>query len=290
MTHELPVTEDELHALLDGELPDDRRQDVEAWLAAHPDDAARMAAWRAQADMIRRRYGGVVEEPVPERLALDRLLHTRAPRPWLAAVAALLALMVGAAGGWFGRGAWDIAPMPATITADAIKAYKLYAVEVRHPVEVPGSEAAHLQQWLSRRVEHPLRAPDLELMGLKLVGGRLLPGPRGAAAFFMYEATSGERYTLYCSHAGAADATMRYRDAGKAAAYYWTDEGFTYVMSGPPDRDRLHLVANDAYRQLERGGRPQRSTWFDPRRMEANNGPPMTRVPVDCCIRPPSQP
>ena len=68
-----PVTEDELHAFVDGELPADRRDAVDAWLAAHPDDMARVAAWRAQADAIRARYDSVATEPVPARLALDRI-------------------------------------------------------------------------------------------------------------------------------------------------------------------------------------------------------------------------
>ena len=61
-----PVTEDELHAYVDGELPADRQDAVEAWLAAHPDEAARVAAWRAQAEAIRARYGAVANEPVPD--------------------------------------------------------------------------------------------------------------------------------------------------------------------------------------------------------------------------------
>ena len=71
---ELPVTEDELHALVDGELPDDRKEAVSAWFAANPDRAALVAAWRAQADSIRARYGAVVNEPVPERLQLDQII------------------------------------------------------------------------------------------------------------------------------------------------------------------------------------------------------------------------
>jgi anti-sigma factor RsiW len=260
---DLPVTEDELHALVDGELADDRRHDVEAWLATHPEDAARVASWRAHAELIRIRYGGVASEPVPDRLCLDKLLSANAPRRWLAVAAALVALVIGSASGWFSRGAWDDAPVTKTIAADAIEAYKLYMPEVRHPVEVPGTEAAHLQQWLSRRVDHPVRPPDLQLLGLKLVGGRLLPGPQGAAAaFFMYEGPSGERFTLYGSRGGVSDTAMRYRLAGQAAAFYWTDEGFTYVLSGPADRDRLLKVANTIYRQLERPGQPQRSTWL----------------------------
>ena len=70
---EPPVTEEELHAYVDGELAADRRVAVEQWLAAHADDAARVAAWRAQADAIRARYGAIADEPVPARFDLDRL-------------------------------------------------------------------------------------------------------------------------------------------------------------------------------------------------------------------------
>ena len=44
-----PVSEEELHAYVDGELPIERREAIEAWLASHPDDSARVATWRAQA-------------------------------------------------------------------------------------------------------------------------------------------------------------------------------------------------------------------------------------------------
>ena len=259
---QLPVSEDELHALVDGELSDDRRHDVEAWLASHPEDAARVAGWRAQAELIRLRYGGAANQPVPEdRFAIERLLRAERPGRWLAAVAALAMFAIGGLAGWFGRGAWDGGPAAKSITTEAIDAHKLYVVEVRHPVEVPGEEAAHLQQWLSRRVEHEVRAPDLQPLGLKLVGGRLLPGPKGAAAFFMYEGASGERFTLYCSRAGAPDTALRYQAAGAVAAFYWIDRDFSYVVSGPADRDRLQKVAESAYEQLEnRVPRRDRST------------------------------
>ena len=45
MTEQM-ISEDELHAYVDGELPADRRGAVEAWLASHAEDAARVAAWR----------------------------------------------------------------------------------------------------------------------------------------------------------------------------------------------------------------------------------------------------
>ena len=37
------VSDDELHAYVDGELPADRHDAVEAWLATHPEDAGKVA-------------------------------------------------------------------------------------------------------------------------------------------------------------------------------------------------------------------------------------------------------
>src|SRR5581483_11891697 len=202
MDSDLPVTEDELHAFVDGELAADRREAVEAWLAAHPEDAARVAVWRSQMEAIRARYGDIGVQPVPPRLMLDRLDRARQSRFAFGVAAAIAALVVGTAVGWIAHGASAAAPSEIeAMTAEALDAYKLYVVEVRHPVEVPGSESEHLVQWLSKRMGYPMRAPNLEKLGLNLVGGRLLPGPNGAAAaFLMYESASGERFTLYCAH------------------------------------------------------------------------------------------
>jgi anti-sigma factor RsiW len=251
----VPVTEDELHALVDGELPADRRADVEAWLADHAEDAARVAAWRTQGELIRLKYGAVADEPLPQRFSLERL--ARNGRPWrkVAMAAAVAAFAAGGLSGWLVRGAWDGAPAARTVVAEALEAHRLYIAEVRHPIEVP-ADAGHLMPWLSRRVGHQLRAPDLESFGLKLIGGRLLPGPKSPAALFMYESPSGERFTLYCARATSpAETALRYRASGQVAAFYWVEGEFGYVVSGPADRDRLQKVAESAYEQMEsRGG------------------------------------
>jgi anti-sigma factor RsiW len=77
----IPVTEDELHAYVDNELPAERRGDVEAWLAARPEDAARVQSWRAMAEMLHARYDSVLDEPVPKRLELEQLMNP--PRRWI---------------------------------------------------------------------------------------------------------------------------------------------------------------------------------------------------------------
>src|SRR5437879_13021040 len=101
----IPVTEDELHAFVDNELPAERRSDVEAWLAAHPDDAARVQSWRAMAETLHARYDSVADEAVPKRLEIERLV--RQPRKWIyGAIAATLAAFIAGGGvGWIARGA-----------------------------------------------------------------------------------------------------------------------------------------------------------------------------------------
>jgi anti-sigma factor RsiW len=251
----LPVTEDELHAYVDGELSPDRQEVVAAWLASHPDAGTQFAAWRSQAESIRARYGTVVHEGVPPRLRLDRLVRRERSWTMIAAAASVAAFLIGGAAGWVAHGA-STAPGSGfdKVTSDALEAYRLYTVEVRHPVEVPGAERAHMTQWLSKRLGYEQRIPDLQSLGLKLVGGRLLPGLNGAAAFYMYEGPSGERFTMYCSRSSVPESALRYKDTDRVAAFYWVDEKIAYVVSGPADRDQMERVTKAIYDQMDRTG------------------------------------
>jgi anti-sigma factor RsiW len=250
----IPVTEDELHAYVDGELPAERRAAVEAWIATHPLDAEKLKAWRQMSDMLHAKYDSVSDEPVPARLSVDTL--ARAPRRWMmgAIAATLVAFAVGGGAGWIAHGANAKPSLFANFTVDALDAHKLYVVEVRHPVEVAANERAHLQQWLSKRVGYDIKAPDLDASGLKLVGGRLLPGPNGPAAFFMYETVSGERFTIFTSRAKTDATQMRYASNDNDGALFWADRGVGYVVSGPTDKDRLTQVARLVYDQTEKAG------------------------------------
>jgi anti-sigma factor RsiW len=250
----IPVTEDELHAYVDNELPAERRGDVEAWLTAHLDDAARVQSWREMADALHARYDSIADEAVPKRLEIDRLV--RQPRKWLygAVAATLAAFIVGGGIGWVARGVASAPSAFQNFTLDALDAHRLYVVEVRHPVEVAGSDRDHLVQWLSKRCGYDVMAPELDVTGLKLVGGRLLPGPEAPAAFLMYESPTGERFTIYISKADTRTTHMRYQISGDDGAMFWADGSVGYVVSGPVDKARLNQVAHLVYDQTEKVG------------------------------------
>lgn len=251
----MPVTEDELHALVDNELPDDRRAAVETWLATHPDDAGRVAAWRAIGDAMHARYDAVADEAIPKRLELDRLASQ--PRKWMIAAAAaiLVAFAAGSGVGWFARDASAAVVTAAdpieTMREEAFAAHRLYIGEVRHAIEVRAEEN-HLLPWLSRRIGMTLRAPDLSKFDLKLLGGRLLPCIDGPAALLMYENAAGERVTLYATQLKAPRTSFRYQEAGKFASIHWVAENYGWVVSGPADKPRLKGIAMAAIEQSDR--------------------------------------
>ena len=198
------VTEAELHAYFDGELDAERRRAVEAHLATHPEDADRLESYRGHDKLIRRAYRTLADRPISPRM-IRLLMHHGAMRPrrrwlWPAAglAAGILLFAVGTTSGWYGRALLAPAePRAHALVADAAAAHLVYAVEVRHPVEVPASEQAHLATWLGRRLDVPLRVPDLTESGFELVGGRLLPAEQGRpAAQLMYQDGGGRRVTL----------------------------------------------------------------------------------------------
>lgn len=245
----MSVTEQALHAYVDGLLDADARAVVEAHLAAHPDDAARVQAYQAQNAALRAAFDPVLEEPVPVRM--KRI----PPSPRLARFAAAAAwLVVGGAGGWFAHAFLTPAgPQPGTpLARQAAVAHVVYAPEIRHPVEVGADQQEHLVNWLSKRLGAPLRAPLLSAEGYELVGGRLLPGETGAVAQFMYQDAKGKRLTLYVSRLAGAqrDTAFRFSQEDKVGVFYWVDGALGYALSGEVPRSDLLQIANVVYKQL----------------------------------------
>lgn len=62
------ITEDDLHAYVDGTLDRPRRLAVALYLVSHPEEAARVEAFRAQKEAVNILFGSVVDEPLPQRL------------------------------------------------------------------------------------------------------------------------------------------------------------------------------------------------------------------------------
>lgn len=252
------VTEAELHAWVDGQLPPDRQEAVSAWLQQHPDDARRVQDWQAQRTALQGLQRGVLDEPVP--LALARATRPQRRPVWTQALAASVLLALGFAGGWWGgqtaRSDRPLASATPGFVQEARVAHAVYTPEQRHPVEVGVDQQAHLIQWLSKRLGTPLTAPVLQDQGFSLIGGRLLPGRNSEArALFMYESATGERVTLHVSALGeqaGRDTAFQFTRTGETETFYWVDRSMGYALSGQLPRERLAVLADAVYRQLPR--------------------------------------
>lgn len=245
------VHEHELHAYVDGSLPEARRLEVEAWLAAHPDDAARAQAWTAQNQSLHAAFDSALNEPLP----LNLVRATRRPALPVAFVtmAAMLAMLVtGLVGYAIGLGAAPPGAAPVYFARDAAIAHAVFSPEARHPVEVDAAHADHLVAWLSKRVGTRLQAPDFSAQGFDLLGGRLLAGETGPVAHFMYQDQLERRVTLYVRRAVAGNRETSFRHATESGVdvFYWIDGDFGYALSGQIGRQTMQQLADAAYAQL----------------------------------------
>ncbi|HLP70641.1 MAG TPA: anti-sigma factor [Rhizobium sp.] len=255
------IDEKDLHAYVDGQLDAGRRSEVEAWLAARPEDAAMIADWQAQNDDLRALFSGYGRSDPrdPELLLTPQPKPTRRLRhlPFRQMAASLILLGAGIAIGQampslLGRAPLSVQQTAAALPQEARSAFLIYASDVRHPVEVGADEQEHLAAWLGKRLDHPLSIPDLSRFGYRLVGGRLVPVGGKAGAMLMYEDTGGERITVLAGRNDANRTTsFRYANEGTIETFYWIDGPVGYALSGEISRERLRVIAEECYRQFE---------------------------------------
>ncbi len=242
------VLEDDLQAFVDDALDAARRAEIVAYLAERPEDAQRVRAYRAQNAALRTLFDPVLAEPVPAAL-----VARPAARRWRPYALAASVMFVGVAIGWIARG--SLAPLPqagSSLARSAAIAHAVYSPEVRHPVEVGADQEDHLVKWLSKRIGTDLRVPKLAPLGYDLVGGRLLSGPQGPVAHFMYQDAKGQRLTLYVSaqKGDGRDTAFRFAQEDKVSVFYWIDHNYGYALSGEVKREVLLDVASSVYQQL----------------------------------------
>ena len=258
-----PISEADLQAYVDGYLPAERRQEVDRWLAANPDDEARLRAYSEQGRLLRERLAPLLHEPLPASLRklAERPARRTSGGPWLfgswalrpLAAGALVAI-IAAGAGWTARGlqpqAGPSANMP--LARQAAVAHAVYSPDQRRPVEVGAEQEEQLVRWLSKRLGAAVSVPKLGKLGYELVGGRLLPGNLGPVAQFMYQDAAGQRLTLYVTSelAGSRETGFRFAREGEINVFYWLDGRFGYALSAGIARHDLATIASAVYEQL----------------------------------------
>jgi anti-sigma factor RsiW len=235
--------EDELHAYADGQLGPERRGHIEAWLAEHPEQAAEVAQWRHQAELLRTALPAwpLLANPALDPATVRHTVRRRRQRRLALCASLLIALGAGGMGGWQARNISLAAAHPPM--QDALEAYRTFATDRLRPVEMDGSHAHALEGWLSARIGRPMSLPDLDSYGFKLLGGRLLSTSDGPAALVMYEDSQGQRISLYVrpSTRFSGDLSGSRQDHGLLASY-WFRNGYGFAVVGRADDPRTSVV------------------------------------------------
>ncbi|MFM9970648.1 MAG: anti-sigma factor family protein [Burkholderiales bacterium] len=243
------IQDDELQCYVDGELAPARRAELDAYLAHHPAEAERVRMMEATNANLRALLDPELAEPVAARFLAQ---PEPKPRRWkfMAMAAGLFA--VGVLSGWMVRGAFTPPSQALSLPRQAAIAHAVYVPEVRHPVEVEAKEEEHLVRWLSKRLGTDLKSPKLTSLGYDLVGGRLLSGPNGPVAHFMFQDARGGRLTLYVStqRGESRETAFRFSQEDRVSVFYWIDGKNGYALSGEIGREQLLGIANVVYQQL----------------------------------------
>lgn len=246
-----PVSKAELHAYVDGRLDEARQQEVAAYIAEHADAAERVKAYEAQKTALHVLFDPALYEPLPRRLKPPM---ARGVVRLLQVAAAIFLVLAGGAIGWYGHGIYGVEEMKTIAVArQAAIAHAVFTPQKRHPVEVTADEETHLVRWLSKVLGAPLRAPHLSDLGFALVGGRLLSGPDGPAAQFMYEDAARRRITLYVvtDSRWRGETAFRYAEEQGVGVFYWIEGPVGYAVTANMPRPELIGVARAVYTQLK---------------------------------------
>lgn len=279
---QMNIHDEDLHAYVDGELSDERRIEVEAYLSNNPAAFERVQVYQEQKQAIKILFSSVLNEPTPDRLLIAAQSGLSAPKEiptsrwvptWsLQRFAASFFLAIGSGAiGWVAHGELSesnpaisvaqvdrIIPSPSIVSQglahQAAIAHVVYSPDIKRPVEVGADQEDQLVAWLSKRLNADVRPPSLGALGFELIGGRLLPGANGPVAQFMYHDVTGQRLTLYVSTENTTnkDTAFRFSQEGPVNVFYWIDGKFGYAISAGIDKAELAHVATSVFKQIAR--------------------------------------
>lgn len=250
-----------LSAYRDRQLPEDQAREVTALLAQDPAVRAEYDALLRTDDAIDRAFAAMLDDPVPMHLAraVERAEMAPpaanspfAPR-WGTGLAAAFALLVigGASGSYLGRTYFPPQQVAGGWLDQVADYHRVYAAQVRHLVEVPASDKAHLETWLTESTGVAFTVPDLAASGLTFQGARLLVAAGKPVAQLMYTDAQGQVVAV-CFMAGG-DAALddglspfANRSIDSLDMVSWKSRDASYVVIGPRGMDGLQEMAETA--------------------------------------------
>lgn len=236
MNDDLHINDMMRHAYVDGRLNAQEQEMMNRYLAAHPQEARKLDAWRKDAAQLRAALHTAEAplNPALDPVAIRMRLKERSSARWKLAASVLVALCIGGLSGWqlnsgpTAQSRLADRPLP---MQDAIAAYRVFAGNPALRADALAAET-DLQQWVAANFSNAQRLPDLTANGFHPVYARMLVTEQGPAAVIMYKNDAGQQTGFYIRPPGPGNKLLPkgQRQEGPLLTRYWSDHGYNYAL------------------------------------------------------------
>lgn len=275
----MKVSEHELNAYVDGQVEPARRAVIEAYLAAHPEESQRIAAYAGQRRGLHALYDHWLADALPEpmqrlgvQLERSRIwAHRRQQAMRMAAAVALVAL---GAGGFMLHQA--LVDRPATRALWAAIVDIVGGGERPRPPGPVGSTGVPVALPPSETATPAARlpaAPDLSPFGYALATTRILEGDPDGAAQFVYVDRRGAQVVMYVAPTTQRNQSVSVLQEGRVSALSLSVGGRSVLVVGEMDRERLLRLAGIVMEGWVTGDRPAAPKPPDPDKGKGASAP-----------------
>jgi anti-sigma factor RsiW len=245
------LSEDDLHAFIDGELDDARAEAVAGIIAASPDLSEQVERLILDKDMIARAFGPLIELPVPA--AMRRTVTgyhppepVRAPRRFFPAAMALAAAIVAAVIAYPILS--NLGGDPLVTEAMAVRAGTVHAERQFADTEIATADAR--DQLVQTALAVPVKVPNLDKAGYRLTGITAYPDRGGHKALqISYRDRNGVLFTMYMRQTAGGDRFELSR-RNDTQVCVWQNDDLSVVMLGQMPAHEMLRVATATYADL----------------------------------------
>jgi len=219
------VSDEDLHAYVDGALDEDRAYAVRNALAGNAALAERVALFQADKAMLKAVYAPLAERPLPLEWIALMSQRSRFRMSWrlAAAMAAIVLMVAGISLAW-----WHYAAAGnGDVVVEALDARDGTLAPQRYIVLSDIVQAHRYDATLRQTIAANVRIPDLSRMGYKPSSLRLYD----TSAELVYQGAQGRLFTLYMKRSDGAARFDQFAHGGLRICI-WQDDQVSTVMVG----------------------------------------------------------
>jgi anti-sigma factor RsiW len=252
----IAITEEELHAFIDGEVEPQRAAQIATAVQSDSTLARQIAAFREDKLRLRQAYSPIANAPLPEKwldLIDQHAREKRIRRSWphipqqaLAAAAAILLLIVSLG---LSREFLRL-PNEEQIINEALAARDHSVQPERSFTAADFARADKGATLLTAALASKVNAPNLTRMGYRLESVRIYPGRPGSKAVELdYRNMRNGLFTLYLRRPSSPP-RVDIVERGRLRICLWQDDELGAVMAGEMPAGEMARLASLAYSGL----------------------------------------